>query len=58
MLRFTRVRRLSVLQTCTAKNSDLTLKSSGKLTPGTYYVKVSRGTKYSSGYYKMYWKYY
>ncbi len=41
-----------------SSNSGLTLKSSGKLTPGTYYVKVSRGTKYSSGYYKMYWKYY
>lgn len=37
-------------------NKSLTLKSLGKLTSGTYYIKVSRADKKSSGYYSLSWK--
>ena len=39
-------------------NKTLTMESYSKLPPGTYYVKISRANKYSSGDYKVYWKYY
>ena len=37
-------------------NNKLTLKSYGKLAKGTYYIKVYRGTKTSSGWYSLSWK--
>lgn len=38
-------------------HSKVTLTSNGKLAKGTYYIKISRTDKYSSGYYKCYWNY-
>ena len=37
-------------------NNKLTLRSYGKLAKGTYYIKVYRGTKTSSGWYSLSWK--
>lgn len=37
-------------------SNKLTLKSYGKLPKGTYYIKVYRGTKTSSGWYSLSWK--
>ena len=37
-------------------NSKRVLQSVGKLSKGTYYVKVYRGTSTSSGWYSLYWK--
>lgn len=37
-------------------NKSLTLNSLGKWTFGTYYIKVSRADKKSSGYYSLSWK--
>ena len=37
-------------------NNKLTLKSYVKLPKGTYYIKVYRGTKTSSGWYSLSWK--
>lgn len=37
-------------------NRQIVLKSSGKWTKGTYYIKVQRGTSTSSGYYTIKWK--
>lgn len=37
-------------------SSKLTLKSSGKLSKGTYYIKVYRGNSKSSGWYSLSWK--
>lgn len=37
--------------------AGVVIKSVGKWTKGTYYIKISRANTYSSGYYKCYWYY-
>ncbi|NBI61780.1 hypothetical protein D3Z38_01535 [Clostridiales bacterium] len=37
-------------------NKSYTVKSIGKWSKGTYYIKISRGNKKSSGYYELSWK--
>lgn len=37
-------------------NKSYTVKSIGKWSKGTYYIKISRGNKKSSGYYTLSWK--
>ena len=37
-------------------SKSITLRSVGKLSKGTYYIKVYRGTKKSSGWYSLRWK--
>lgn len=37
-------------------NKGINFKSYGKLTKGTYYIKVYRGTKNSSGWYSLNWR--
>ena len=46
------------IKTSTFWNStkSISLKSVGKWTKGTYYVKVYRGNKTSSGWYSLCWK--
>lgn len=38
-------------------NESVMIKSIGKWTKGTYYIKISRANSYSSGYYNCYWYY-
>ena len=42
--------------TLSAYNNGGTYKAYGDWTKGTYYIKVYRGNKYSSGYYSVKWK--
>lgn len=49
--------KLITTKTFTNNTASLTFKSNGKLTKGTYYIKIYRGTGTSSGYYSCYWKY-
>lgn len=37
-------------------NKKLTIRSVGKWPKGTYYIKIARGSKTSSGYYEVKWK--
>jgi hypothetical protein len=48
-----------LIKTCNFNRTtkDITIKSVGKWTKGTYYIKVYRGNSTSSGHYKVYWYY-
>lgn len=43
-------------QSLSSSSSSVTFRSGGKWTKGTYYMKVQRATKYSSGWYAVKWK--
>lgn len=43
-------------RTLYATDASITLKSIGKWSKGTYYMKVQRASKYSSGWYSLKWK--
>lgn len=49
-------KKVSSASTLPNYSPKLTLKSFGKLSKGTYYVKIYRGNKKSSGWYSLSWK--